>query len=203
MGLLLLLFCSFRAATTQAALQPTAQQPTALQPNIVLLVVDDWGWANNIWHRAAGQPGNSEFLTPNLASLAEEGLLFDRMYAHKVSARAAPASRPAPRPLLTPTPLSTPASHPVLRPQPRSNSVWQTPYPRHRAGRQSRRPQPQGPGERLPRHTQKHDGHCAKAQKRGVRDPHGWQVALVRGGPPSSLLPHKPLPFTSPPPLPP
>jgi len=55
----------------------------AQQPNIVYLVIDDWGWANFAPHRPAGQPGNEEFLTPNLAALASEGVIFDRLYAHK------------------------------------------------------------------------------------------------------------------------
>ncbi len=55
----------------------------AAPPNIVYLVIDDWGWSNFAPHRPAGQPGNDEFLTPKLAALASEGLLFERMYAHK------------------------------------------------------------------------------------------------------------------------
>ena len=46
-------------------------------------MIDDWGWANFAPHRAAGLPGNEEFLTPNLAALAGEGVLLNRLYAHK------------------------------------------------------------------------------------------------------------------------
>ncbi len=49
-----------------------------------------WGWANFAPHRPAGQAGNAEFPTPNLAALAAEGITFDRLYAvrFRVKARA-------------------------------------------------------------------------------------------------------------------
>lgn len=37
-------------------------------------------WANFAAHRAADSAGNEEFLTPNLAALAKNGTLLDRMY---------------------------------------------------------------------------------------------------------------------------
>lgn len=103
---LTLLITSFLSAA-----QATLAAP---KPNILMLVVDDWGWANNIWHRSAGQPGNEEFPTPNLAALAAEGLLFDRMYAHKVSPPALPLPAGSAAALLAPTPLS----HAHLPPSP-------------------------------------------------------------------------------------
>ena len=44
--------------------------------------MDDLGWANVQWHREGGAdgPGNNEYLTPNLAALARNGTILDRMY---------------------------------------------------------------------------------------------------------------------------
>ena len=55
----------------------------AAPPNIVYLVIDDWGWANFSPHRINFTQGNDEFLTPQLAALANEGLLLNRFYGHK------------------------------------------------------------------------------------------------------------------------
>jgi arylsulfatase A-like enzyme len=41
--------------------------------------VDDWGWANFGPHRVNNTSGNDEFETPNLAALAQEGIMLNRM----------------------------------------------------------------------------------------------------------------------------
>jgi arylsulfatase B len=56
---------------------------SAAPPHIVYLVIDDWGWANLANHRLNDTVGNDEFPTPNLSALASEGMLLDRLYAHK------------------------------------------------------------------------------------------------------------------------
>ena len=55
----------------------------SIPPHIIYLVIDDYGWANFAPHRANFTKGNEEFPTPNLAALANEGMLLDRMYGHK------------------------------------------------------------------------------------------------------------------------
>ena len=70
--------CAFLSAAT-AFFFPVSSPPEPKPCS----VVDDWGWANFAPHRAPGLPGNNEFLTPNLAALAGEGVLLNRLYAHK------------------------------------------------------------------------------------------------------------------------
>ena len=41
------------------------------------------GWANFAPHRPGGGPGDDEFPTPNLAALAAQGVMLDRLYGHK------------------------------------------------------------------------------------------------------------------------
>ena len=41
------------------------------------------GWANFAPHRVGDATGNAEFATPNLAALAGNGTLLDRLYGHK------------------------------------------------------------------------------------------------------------------------
>jgi len=53
------------------------------KPHIITLIVDDFGWANFSPHRVNFTQGNLEFPTPNLAALAQEGMLLDRQYGHK------------------------------------------------------------------------------------------------------------------------
>lgn len=76
-----LLLCAALAAAAQAiAPQRTAAAP---KPHIVYLVIDDFGWGNFAPHRENFTHGNDEFPTPNLAALAADGMLLDRLYGHK------------------------------------------------------------------------------------------------------------------------
>ncbi len=58
---------------TVLLLCPFAAFPAAEKPNIVLILVDDMGYADT-------QPYGSEIRTPNLMNLAENGLRFSRFY---------------------------------------------------------------------------------------------------------------------------
>lgn len=81
-----------------------------------------WGWANFAPHRPAGQAGNAEFPTPNLAALAAEGITFDRLYAVRFNRLAEPDARAPPaRGVLSPRqparrrPCSTSSAAPAAR----------------------------------------------------------------------------------------
>ena len=63
--------CAACAAAAAAAPKP---------PHVVYALIDDWGWANAGWHRAAPDP---ETLTPNFDALVAEGVELDRFYGHK------------------------------------------------------------------------------------------------------------------------
>jgi len=67
--------------------------PTKRKPHVVLILADDYGWANFGVHRrdhpldnADARQGQLEVHTPNLDSLADEGVLLDRHYAYKICA---------------------------------------------------------------------------------------------------------------------
>ena len=49
-------------------------------PNIVMVVVDDWGWANVGYH----SENPDEVKTPNIDALAAEGIKLDRYYAPRM-----------------------------------------------------------------------------------------------------------------------
>lgn len=49
-------------------------------PNIVMVVVDDWGWANVGYHSL----NKDEVKTPNIDALAAEGIKLDRYYAPRM-----------------------------------------------------------------------------------------------------------------------
>ena len=51
------------------------------KPHIVLLLVDDWGWANVGYHR---DPSTNEVVTPSIDSLVKNGLELDHHYAFKI-----------------------------------------------------------------------------------------------------------------------
>jgi hypothetical protein len=58
------------------------------QPHIVMILFDDWGWAEAGWHRnytIGGQhvPATNEVRTPTLDSLVAEGIELDRAYVYK------------------------------------------------------------------------------------------------------------------------
>ena len=55
-------------------------QPVRQKPHIVLMLVDDWGWANVGYHR---DPPTREVVTPNIDDLVKQGLELDQAYAYK------------------------------------------------------------------------------------------------------------------------
>lgn len=62
------------AAMSSVALQNRSQ------PNIVVFVVDDFGWANIGIHRNNTNDPQHEVQTPNMDALAAEGITLDRNY---------------------------------------------------------------------------------------------------------------------------
>ena len=60
---------------------PTSS-PTEItkQPHLIYLLVDDWGYGNWGYHR---DEGFMETVTPNLDTLAEEGVVLENFYVHK------------------------------------------------------------------------------------------------------------------------
>uniref|UniRef100_A0A7S2IR02 Sulfatase N-terminal domain-containing protein n=1 Tax=Haptolina brevifila TaxID=156173 RepID=A0A7S2IR02_9EUKA len=75
-------------------LQETQQEPAAVRhdstlPHILMVLVDDWGWANAGWHRNYTAPGGlhvpptPEVDTPKLDSLVHQGIELDRHYVFK------------------------------------------------------------------------------------------------------------------------
>jgi len=79
-----------RVARRGATWASRAHASTQRAPTLPL-PPDDWGWANFGPHRANFSRGNDEFPTPNLAALAAEGVLLDRVYGE--SARDCSAAR--------------------------------------------------------------------------------------------------------------
>lgn len=59
------------------------QPAPAEKPHIVMLLVDDWGWANVGYHR---DPPTQDVVTPNFDKLAMEGLVLDQHYAYYICA---------------------------------------------------------------------------------------------------------------------
>ena len=55
--------------------------PNASLPHIVMMLVDDWGWANVGYHR---NPPTREVVTPNIDQLVKEGLELNQHYAYQV-----------------------------------------------------------------------------------------------------------------------
>ena len=51
-------------------------------PHIVMILVDDWGWADVGFHRPKDQPSR-EVQTPNFDSLCEKGIELDQHYAYQ------------------------------------------------------------------------------------------------------------------------
>lgn len=59
--------------------------PAKNRPNIVLLVVDDWGWQDtSVPFGPSPTPLNSHFRTPHMERLASQGVLFTQAYAAPV-----------------------------------------------------------------------------------------------------------------------
>ena len=62
---------------------PTPAPPTpAFRPHILMILVDDFGWANAGWHRYP-LGSDPEVVTPNLNALVQEGIELNRTYAYK------------------------------------------------------------------------------------------------------------------------
>lgn len=59
----------------------SAQQQS--KPHIVLVLVDDWGWANVGYHQ---ETPNDEVVTPNMDDLVKEGVELDQHYAFTLCA---------------------------------------------------------------------------------------------------------------------
>ena len=57
----------------------SSEQPNKL-PHIVMMLVDDWGWANVGYHR---DPPTREVVTPNIDDLVKQGLELDQHYAYR------------------------------------------------------------------------------------------------------------------------
>ncbi len=51
-------------------------------PNLVVVIIDDWGWNDVGWH-AHNQSNAKEIQTPNIDSLAASGIILDRFYVHQ------------------------------------------------------------------------------------------------------------------------
>eukprot|EP01006_Ploeotia_vitrea_P023287 TRINITY_DN55727_c0_g1_i1.p1 TRINITY_DN55727_c0_g1~~TRINITY_DN55727_c0_g1_i1.p1 ORF type:complete len:547 (-),score=22.30 TRINITY_DN55727_c0_g1_i1:33-1673(-) len=52
-------------------------------PHILWILADDYGWADVGYHRIPGTTPHREIQTPNIDSLASDGLELDRMYVYK------------------------------------------------------------------------------------------------------------------------
>jgi len=76
MGKLVVSLKPRRLKTNDAA----AGSAAAALPHIVMLLVDDFGWAEVPWHRPKGY---SEVIAPNMQALVDEGIELDRNYAFK------------------------------------------------------------------------------------------------------------------------
>jgi arylsulfatase A-like enzyme len=63
------------AAALGASRSLTAQAPRSRRPNVILLLVDDWGWTD------LGAYGSSFYETPHLDKVAKEGIRFTNAYA--------------------------------------------------------------------------------------------------------------------------
>jgi arylsulfatase A-like enzyme len=73
-------------ALLAAAMAPaTALTPSTSQPNVVMLLVDDWGWSNVGFHHHIDASSSEEEKqaaleahTPNIDKLVAEGIELDR-----------------------------------------------------------------------------------------------------------------------------
>jgi arylsulfatase B len=63
------------AGATAAAAAAAADAP---KPHILMVLADDYGWANAGWHSR----GDPEVVTPNMDALVSAGIELDRHYVH-------------------------------------------------------------------------------------------------------------------------
>jgi arylsulfatase B len=61
---------------------PTSPNFSPSLPHIVIIIIDDWGW-NNFGLHSKTQENKDEIQTPNLDSLANNGIILDRFYAFR------------------------------------------------------------------------------------------------------------------------
>jgi arylsulfatase B len=71
----------FVQALLLVSLSALANAAKAKKPHLILIVADDYGWANIGFHRT---DDTKEVQTPNLDALAQSGVIFDRFYAYKI-----------------------------------------------------------------------------------------------------------------------
>ena len=69
---------------------PGHAAPRASRPHILMVIADDFGWANWGYHRSAGsadaadKQGAIEAHTPRIDALARSGIVLDRHYAYRI-----------------------------------------------------------------------------------------------------------------------
>ena len=87
------IYASHGAQLDCASSPPSSPPPSTSQaPHIVMILIDDWGWANAGWHRNTLGPGGhfipatSEVRTPHMDALVREGIELDRHYVWAVCA---------------------------------------------------------------------------------------------------------------------
>ena len=115
------------------------------KPHIWMLLFDDYGWADAGWHRDTTGPGgvhipaDPEVVTPNLNQMVKEGIELDRAYVYKYCSPTRSALQSGRNPL-----------------------------PRQPAERRAKHRESLGPGLRLRRYPEEHDGHRHQALRRGL-----------------------------------
>ena len=67
---IILAFCCLVISTLRVAIA---------QPNIIFILADDWGWTD--WQQNGQTTGSSFYETPNLNTLAQQGMSFSQAYA--------------------------------------------------------------------------------------------------------------------------
>ena len=63
---------------------PAAAEPPPLaapRPHILVIIIDDWGWANAGWHRTPADDPDGEVQTPAMNALVAEGIELNQSYA--------------------------------------------------------------------------------------------------------------------------
>ena len=86
--LLLLLLHTSSAAAAAAPTERLTEPASGKQPHILMVLWDDYGWAEAGWHRNYTIGGlkvaaTDEVVTPNMNALVRAGIELDRAYAYK------------------------------------------------------------------------------------------------------------------------
>lgn len=71
---ILLVLCSFPALVVPSQVQ---------KPHLIVMLLDDYGWANAAYHRTPQDDPDGEVQTPHIDELVASGVQLDRFYAHK------------------------------------------------------------------------------------------------------------------------